>query len=226
MALRGPLRPLCERFCLSTAFSRFNNRFSRGERGDAEKHPWSSHPGGCGAMALRSCNKCKITGYFVNFEPQGGGNSSAQGIALGKRFQSNLSPVGAKLKILSRALTGLQYFFCRVPRAMPWADELCPFGAVRQIAKPHKIQSNCSELPQRKAIGLYRGLARKHPWPTPGYYPPTPSGVGRPWMFGCSSVCSWLLDVLSFPVFLLLAVPLRLRVLREKKAVGCSPVSP
>ena len=27
--------------------------------------------------------------------------------------------------------------------------------------------------------GLYRGLARKHPWPTPGYYPPTPSGVGN-----------------------------------------------
>ena len=98
----------------------------------------------------------EITGYFVNFEPQGGGNSSAQGIALGKRFQSNLSPVGAKLKILSRAPTGLHYFFCHVPRAMPWANELCPFGALSQNAKPYKIQSICSVSSERNAIGAYR----------------------------------------------------------------------
>jgi hypothetical protein len=79
-------------------------------------------------------------------------------------------------------------------------------------------------LPGCDFVGdLFRGLARKQPWPTPGYYPPTPSGVGRPSVFGCSSASNWLLVSLTWSF---LSVP---PCLRERMAVwlfGCSSASP
>jgi hypothetical protein len=62
-----------------------------------------------------------------------------------------------------------------------------------------RVQAFSAPLPGCDSYnGLFRGLARKQPWPTPGYYPPTPSGVGRPVVFGCSSASNWLLGILTW----------------------------